>query len=62
MSEQWKIGDVVQLKSGGPIMAVFAVGVYSSGPGVLCTWFDGKKTAQHVFPPDAVERYEGPTI
>ena len=32
-------GDVVQLKSGGPIMTVEEV----SEGGVFCIWFDGKK-------------------
>jgi uncharacterized protein YodC (DUF2158 family) len=57
MAEQWKVGDVVQLKSGGPIMTVVNVGDYPSGPGVNCAWFDNKKHSAHVFPPDALKRY-----
>lgn len=57
---EFKAGDVVQLKSGGPRMTVSMVGDYtrSGGPvnGVLCVWFETVKGVQkreeHVF--DAV--------
>jgi uncharacterized protein YodC (DUF2158 family) len=39
------------------MMTVVKVGNDSSGPGVECTWFDGKKQPYQVFPPDALERY-----
>lgn len=47
-------GDVVQLKSGGPIMTVSDIGDYSHtglGPkeGAKCTWFEGKKNVEKVF-------------
>jgi uncharacterized protein YodC (DUF2158 family) len=60
MSEQWKVGDEVQLKSGGPIMTVIKVGTYEGEPGVVCTWF-GKdnKPERHLFPPAALLRYAG---
>jgi|GraSoi2013_115cm_1033766.scaffolds.fasta_scaffold346780_1 uncharacterized protein YodC (DUF2158 family) len=57
MAEQWKVGDIIRLKAGGVMMTVVKVGNDSSGPGVECTWFDGKKQAYQVFPPDALERY-----
>lgn len=57
MADQWKVGDVVQLKSGGPIMTVISVGDFLSVSGANCAWFDGKKQFEHVFPPDALERY-----
>lgn len=56
-----KIGDVVILKSGGPIMTVHNMGDYSPmGPknGVNCIWFDGAKKMSDVFHPDTLERYE----
>lgn len=54
----YEIGDVVELKSGGPWMTV--VGSNSSGE-TVCEWFntsnDGNRTVQrHVFPPDALNR------
>ncbi len=45
-----KKGDVVQLKSGGPVMTVSNVGNYAEmggfENGAACTWFDknGKKS------------------
>lgn len=58
---QHKIGDVVILKSGGPLMTVHDIGDYSGrglNPGVLCVWFDNAKRIEDVFHPDSVERYE----
>jgi len=37
-------------------MTVVKVGNHSNGSGVECTWFDGKKQAYQVFPPDTLER------
>jgi uncharacterized protein YodC (DUF2158 family) len=56
MAEQWKVGDIVRLKSGGVIMTVVKAADYPSGSAVECTWFDGKKQAYEIFPPDALER------
>jgi uncharacterized protein YodC (DUF2158 family) len=53
MSE-FKKGDQVQLKSGGPVMTVSDLGDYSSGmslgpeKGVKCIWFDTVKGVQQV--------------
>lgn len=61
MGSDFKIGDVVQLKSGGPLMTIQAIGDYTmSGfnPGVLCVWFDSNKKVEDVFHPNALERYE----
>ncbi len=51
---EFKKGDVVQLKSGGPKMTVTNVGNYSEGmgmgpeDGVACVWFEpGKATKAH---------------
>lgn len=55
-----KIGDVVVLKSGGPLMTVHDIGDYAHlgfAPGVLCVWFDDKKKVEAVFHPDAIEHY-----
>jgi uncharacterized protein YodC (DUF2158 family) len=50
MSEEFKIGDVVQLKSGGPKVTVTNVleGV------VHTSWFAGSKNEKASFPIDAV--------
>ncbi len=49
---QFKIGDVVQLKSGGPDMIISKI--HGPAPGsnqetVLCQWFGGRKLEQGVF-------------
>jgi len=56
----FNVGDVVQLKSGGPLMTVHNIGDYSPtgpNPGLLCVWFDNAKKVQDVFDPRAVEHY-----
>ncbi len=56
----FKIGDVVILKSGDPAMTVHKIGDYiSTSPdvGLKCIWFDGVKQIEAVFHPDAVELY-----
>jgi uncharacterized protein YodC (DUF2158 family) len=40
---QYKAGDVVELKSGGPQMTVSET---NDAGMVLCTWFDSKKVLQ----------------
>lgn len=45
MAKEFKVGDIVQLKSGGPKMTVHGVDV-SPGmdePRVWCVWFAGSK-------------------
>lgn len=63
MNRDLKIGEVVQLKSGGPLMTIHGIGDYSmsSGfnPGILCVWFDSNKKVEDIFHPDALERYAG---
>ena len=45
-----KVGDVVRLKSGGPVMTVAKMG----DGYVICQWFDEKKMRRANFPPDAL--------
>ncbi len=43
-------GDVIQLKSGGPLMTVQGLGEYTgTQDGVHCVWFDGKGQHSEVF-------------
>jgi len=55
-----KKGDVVQLKSGGPIMTVENIGDYSGGAGpengAYCQWFDGKKPMSKLFDVEVLKK------
>lgn len=54
----FKIGDVVRLKSWGPLMTIHNIGEYPDqglNPGLLCVWFDGAKKLEGVFHPDTVK-------
>lgn len=50
MAQQFKPGDTVKLKSGGPLMTVIAYGSYLAVEGYKCKWFDDKhKLTESVF-------------
>ena len=51
----FKVGDTVQLKSGGPDMTVTRIGMAGGEPLVWCAWFEGTKDAYGLFPPDALK-------
>ncbi len=58
----FKKGDTVRLKSGGPLMTVVNTGDYGpTGPedGVACAWFDGKTPMEEVFVGAALETDDG---
>lgn len=58
MADQFKKGDVVRLKSGGPAMTVTTVAdaAYGGGQMVWVTWFDdNNKPANGNYPPEALE-------
>jgi uncharacterized protein YodC (DUF2158 family) len=57
MSEEFKAGDVVELKSGGPRMTVSQTGEHAmSGRFMIwCDWFDGKKKVSDSFPPETLK-------
>ncbi|HEY6350346.1 MAG TPA: DUF2158 domain-containing protein [Candidatus Angelobacter sp.] len=48
---QWKVGDIVKLKSGGPAMTVSEL----ADSQVWCMWFEGTEQKQAIFPVDALE-------
>lgn len=54
MPNEVGVGDVVELKSGGPQMTIAEIGDYSP-MGVAerdqakCVWFDGKKRMEEIF-------------
>jgi len=52
-SAQLKVGDVVQLKSGGPHMTIDEV---RKDGDVRCVWFSGDKPEHAVFKPDVLTK------
>lgn len=59
---KFKVGDVVQLKSGGPYMTIHNIGSYadSGGPenGANCIWFSKDIKDNAVFDVDALVKVE----
>jgi uncharacterized protein YodC (DUF2158 family) len=51
MAGEFKAGDVVRLKSGGPAMTIEEIGRYgvSKTEGAKCVWFEGTKPKEEVF-------------
>ncbi|MGO4125706.1 YodC family protein [Inquilinus sp. YAF38] len=49
MPDQIVEGDVVVLKSGGPLMTVEHIGTSSGKPFANCAWFEGKKNHREAF-------------
>jgi uncharacterized protein YodC (DUF2158 family) len=59
-NEDFKLGDVVKLKSGGPLMTVISTDVDASGAkAVLCSWFHEGKPLTNYFPTAAVTAARG---
>lgn len=53
---QFKVGDIVVLKSGGPKMTVTkATGILADKSEVQCSWFAGAKQEHGTFPIAALE-------
>ncbi|SDU02041.1 YodC family protein [Pseudomonas moraviensis] len=64
---EFKKGDVVVLRSGGPKMTVVELGDYSgygTGPkdGVKCQWFDKTKRFEDVFDAETLKIYTLPAM
>jgi uncharacterized protein YodC (DUF2158 family) len=51
-AEQFNVGDVVRLKSGGPKMTVTKV----DSKWITCNWFEGNKVHVDMFPSGALEK------
>ena len=52
---RYKIGDIVQLKSGGPKMTIDSLPSFNSQEHYGCTWFAGAKKERSSFHVDVVE-------
>jgi uncharacterized protein YodC (DUF2158 family) len=53
--KDFEIGNVVQLRSGGPKMTVH--GLVSDGD-VICQWFEGNAVHEESFPREALQKVE----
>ena len=52
MEHEFKVGDVVQLKSGGPKMTIDTIGKFGMGSTrdkAKCVWFEGTKRMEALF-------------
>jgi uncharacterized protein YodC (DUF2158 family) len=56
----FKVGDTVQLKSGGPIMTIEHIGTYGAAPGANCTWFEKEKAVSRVFTLESLKEASPP--
>lgn len=45
----FRIGDVVQIKSGGPAMTVERVGRFDNRLAAICTWATDGRAVSHMF-------------
>lgn len=52
--EEFKLGDVVQLKSGGPEMTIYRI----DGSDIACTWFVKQEPKYNSFPKEVLEKVE----
>ena len=53
--EDFEIGDVVQLRSGGPKMTVH---ILVSDGDVVCQWFESNEVHEENFPKEALKQVE----
>ena len=49
MAEEFKAGDVVELKSGGSKMTIESIGMHGQVVKMWCNWFDGPKKSAGFF-------------
>jgi uncharacterized protein YodC (DUF2158 family) len=52
---EFKPGDLVVLKSGGPVMTVDSVDHLAGGSGIKCVWFAGAKRETAYFRAESIE-------
>ena len=57
--EGFTVGDLVGLKSGGPVMTLANIDIAANGtPFFHCEWFAGKKSERHRFTMATLKHYE----
>lgn len=52
---EFKPGDLVKLKSGGPLMTVKGIGTQGGKPHVLVVWFEQHTERNGTFMPETLE-------
>jgi uncharacterized protein YodC (DUF2158 family) len=55
---EFNVGDVVRLKSGGPLMTIAWIGERYGTPAIGCSWFQGVKHYEDAFAPGALKHSE----
>jgi len=61
MQHELTVGDVVQLKSGGPRMTIEGIGKFGAGSThdkAKCVWFDGKRRMEDFFELPALSKVD----
>jgi len=58
----FNVGDMVQLKSGGPHMTITRIGIAGGETMLWCAWFEGTRDAYALFPPDALKAAAEPPV
>ncbi len=51
-----KVGDVVELKSGGPQMTIESIYDFGGVDRASCVWFDGTERKEGNFPVDTLKK------
>jgi uncharacterized protein YodC (DUF2158 family) len=67
MATEFKVGDTVQLRSGGPKMTIEQIGDFSlmgsaGHDQAKCVWFDGTKDFSRVFEFAALTKDDSPAV
>jgi uncharacterized protein YodC (DUF2158 family) len=57
---QFKVGDIVQLKSGGPMMSVQNINKGDTYKPIECSWFAGKKHETARFSAETLKHASSP--
>jgi uncharacterized protein YodC (DUF2158 family) len=62
MNDGFEVGDIVQLKSGGPAMTIERFDTIGGQPSAWCTWFDGTRRIDQDFVLAALQKVTSPGL
>lgn len=57
MNIKFKIGDTVQIKSGGPVMTIRSIDKANNQNVAFCIWFINGENQQAKFPVEVLRKY-----